>query len=149
MIDVGILLVAQFLMHELLLWPQIRSLSGLSVPGFLLGTAFLYTAGVWGAPVLQSYSLLTRGQSFGMMILKMRILRPDGSRIPGKNIWGCFGLPLFGLQGWLLVLWLNVSSGGPVSPISLMLSYCLVLWFVILWGSGKYDERQGIIAVKT
>ena len=142
MIDVGVVLVAltfvEFLVGEL------RS-SGLA--GILI--AILFLGGLSGVPVLQGYLLLTRGQSLGNMILKMRILRPDGSRVPGKNICLYRGYPLLTLYMWLFGLWVKVPSGDPVSPIFLMLSFCFVLWFFILWGSAKYDERQGIIVVKT
>lgn len=38
--------------------------------------------------ILQSYLLATRGQSLAKIILKMRILRPDGSRVSAGRIIG-------------------------------------------------------------
>ena len=105
--------------------------------------------GAFGIPVLQGCLLLTRGQSLGDMILKMRILSLDGSRVPGKAELRAFGLFGFYIMP-LSIKHLSEQLGVGVQFV-LICSSVVVLWFFILylWCSKKHDERQGIIVVKT
>jgi uncharacterized RDD family membrane protein YckC len=47
-----------------------------------------FAVGFLAVVFLQSYLLVTRGQSLAKIILKMRILRPDGSRVSAGRIIG-------------------------------------------------------------
>jgi len=92
--------------------PMAEAQQKASAAGFWTVNVFSIAVGVAGFLLVQGWPLLTRGQTIGKILFKLRIVRTDGSRVDPARLLGLrYGIGmLMNLNAGISMIWGMVDS---------------------------------------